>query len=47
MPLKAYFGSLAKSKLHSEMGSPNIPAMESLRAIDAGRRALATQPHLG
>ena len=33
MPLKAYFGSLAKSKLHSEMGSPNIPAMESLRAM--------------
>ena len=33
MPLKSYFGSLAKSKLHSEMGSPNIPAMESLRAM--------------
>ncbi|MGA3260359.1 MAG: discoidin domain-containing protein [Bryobacteraceae bacterium] len=33
MPLKAYFGSLAKPKLHSEMGSPNIPAMESLRAM--------------
>jgi hypothetical protein len=33
MPLKAYFGSLAKSKLHSEMGSPDIPAMESLRAM--------------
>ena len=33
MPLKTYFGSLAKPKLHSEMGSPNIPAMESLRAM--------------
>ncbi|HEY1219656.1 MAG: discoidin domain-containing protein [Bryobacteraceae bacterium] len=33
MPLKAYFGTLAKSKLHSEMGSPNIPAMESMRAM--------------
>jgi hypothetical protein len=33
MPLKAYFGALAVSKLHSEMGSPDIPAMESLRAM--------------
>jgi hypothetical protein len=33
MPLKAYFGTLAVSKLHSEMGSPDIPAMESLRAM--------------
>jgi hypothetical protein len=33
MPLKSYFGSLAKPKLHSEMGSPNIATMESLRAM--------------
>jgi hypothetical protein len=32
-PLKEYFRALAKSKLHSEMGSPDIPAMDSVRAM--------------
>jgi len=33
MPLKAYYSSLARPKLHSEMGSPNIVSLESLRAM--------------
>jgi beta-galactosidase/beta-glucuronidase len=33
MPLSFYFTSGADPKLHSEMGLPNIPPMESLRAM--------------
>jgi hypothetical protein len=33
MPLSFYFTSGAHSKLHSEMGMPNIPSVESVRAM--------------
>ena len=33
MPVKFYFGRRGAPKLHSEMGMPNIPTMESLRAM--------------
>jgi hypothetical protein len=33
MPLSFYFGAGADPKLHSEMGMPNIPTIESVRAM--------------
>lgn len=33
MPLKHYFEKRATAKLHSEMGMPNIPPIESVRAM--------------
>ena len=47
MPLDFYFKGGTSQKLHSEMGMPNIPTIESVRAMMPNAESVAAGPLLG